>query len=100
VDDVDIFELQDEFIRQLIEEKNVISLSKAILSYIELNQGLSYYLDVAQSPILSLWYEPNQLSQLEDISINEFVNLNKAFEHQKDFYIIGDPENIDIIECI
>jgi radical SAM superfamily enzyme YgiQ (UPF0313 family) len=100
VDDVDIFELQDAFIRQMIEEKNVISLSKAILSYIELNQGLSYYLDVAQSPILSLWYEPNQLSQLEDISINEFVNLNKAFDHQKDFYIIGDPENIDIIECL
>ncbi|MDC7242676.1 MAG: radical SAM protein, partial [Sphaerochaetaceae bacterium] len=100
VDDVDIFELQDDFIRKMIEEKNVISLSKAILSYIELNQGLSYYLDVAQSPILSLWYEPNQLSQLEDISINVFVNLNEAFKQPKDYYIIGDPENIDIIECV
>ncbi len=100
VDEIDIFELQDSFIRQMIEENDVNLFSKAILSYIELNQGLSYYLDVAQSPILSLWYEPNQLSQLEDICINDFVKNNKAFKQPKDFYIVGDPQNIDIIECI
>lgn len=97
-DSIDIFLLQDEFIKNLIVEKNVSYLEKALLSYIEMHQGLSYYLDEYTSPILSLSYLPNQLSELDNMNINDFVIQHKPFEENKNFYIIGDYSNIDIIE--
>lgn len=100
VNQTDIFELQDIFIHQLVDEFSSSKYSKALLSYIELNQGLSYYLDYATSPILSLYYEPNQLSLLEQMSIRDFVEINQPFNDKKDFFIIGEPQNIDIVECI
>ncbi|MGD1821687.1 MAG: B12-binding domain-containing radical SAM protein [Pleomorphochaeta sp.] len=98
IDSEDIFMLQDEFIKYMINENNVHHLKKALLSYIEMHQGLSYYLDVYQSPILSLSYFPNQLSELDNIHINEFILKHEPLNNNKEFYIIGDYGNIDIIE--
>lgn len=99
VDEIDIFELQDIYINQLLQKHSLKEdYKKALLSYIELHQGLSFYLDVASSPILSLWYEPNVLSLLDDTNIHTFIKRNKSFNKKKDYYIIGEPGNIDIIE--
>ncbi len=99
VDAIDIFELQDIFINQLFEKQNLNDdYKRALLSYIELHQGLSFYLDVASSPVLSLWYDPNVLSLLDNINIHSFISKNKGFVNKKDYYIIGEPGNIDIIE--
>ncbi len=97
-DSIDIFTLQDEFIKELIKKNNASYLEKALLSFIEMHQGLSYYLDEFISPILSLSYYPNKLSELDVINIKEFVQNNESFKENKNFYIIGDYSNIDIIE--
>ena len=98
VDSFDIFSLQDEFIKIMIEKENVHYLEKALLSFIEMHQGLSYYLDEFTSPILSLSYIPNQLSELDYLDIKEFVKKYEPFKKNKNYYIIGDYSNIDIIE--
>jgi len=98
IDNYDIFELQDIFINNLIKSFNVQKYSKALLSYIELHQGLSYYLDVAVSPVLSLYYDPNSLSDLDNMPIRDFIKQNEAFSTKKEFIIDGDPSNINIIE--
>ncbi len=99
VDNIDIFELQDIFINQLFEKQKLNDdYKKTLLSYIELHQGLSFYLDVASSPILSLWYDPNVLSLLDNTNIHNFIKKNKSFKNKKEYYITGEPGNIDIIE--
>ncbi len=98
IDSEDIFSLQDEFIKHLLKIHSVKNLEKALLSFIELHQGLSYYIDEYISPILSLSYYPNQLNLLENMNIKDFVKKYSPFDENKNFYIIGDYGNIDIIE--
>ncbi|MGD1816423.1 MAG: B12-binding domain-containing radical SAM protein [Pleomorphochaeta sp.] len=95
---IDIFELQDAFIRDSLPKHGVLYLEKALLSYIEMHQGLAYYLEVGESPILSLYYAPNKLSDLDDNNIKDFVKTNKPFKKPKNYYIVGEYGNIDIIE--
>lgn len=98
IDNEDIFSLQDEFIKYLIKKHKANNIERALLSYIEMHQALSYYLDEGNSPLLSLSYYPNQLSDLDNLNIHEFVNKYTAFNTNKDFFIIGEYGNIDIIE--
>ena len=95
---IDIFELQDAFIRDSLPKHGALYLEKALLSYIEMHQGLAYYLEVGESPILSLYYTPNKLSDLDDNNIKDFVKTNKPFKKPKNYYIVGEYGNIDIIE--
>ncbi len=98
VDELDIFTLQDIFIKRLIDKYSAQKFEKALVSYIELNQGLSYFVDYGQSPLLSLWYEPNDLSKLETIPILEYINTSKPYKTPKEFIIIGEVGSINIVE--
>ncbi len=98
IENIDIFELQDAFIRDSLPRHGALYLEKALLSYIEMHQGLAYYLEVGESPILSLNYTPNKLSYLDNQNIKDFVKTNKPFKKPKNYYIVGEYGNIDIIE--
>ena len=98
IENIDIFELQDAFIKDSLPRHGALYLEKALLSYIEMHQGLAYYLEVGESPILSLNYTPNKLSYLDNQNIKNFVKTNKPFKKPKNYYIVGEYGNIDIIE--
>ncbi|MGD1819300.1 MAG: B12-binding domain-containing radical SAM protein [Pleomorphochaeta sp.] len=98
IENIDIFELQDAFIKDSLPRHGALYLEKALLSYIEMHQGLAYYLEVGESPILSLYYTPNKLSYLDNQNIKNFVKTNKPFKKPKNYYIVGEYGNIDIIE--
>ncbi len=98
IENIDIFELQDAFIKDSLPRHGALYLEKALLSYIEMHQGLAYYLEVGESPILSLYYTPNKLSYLDNQNIKNFVKTNKPSKKPKNYYIVGEYGNIDIIE--
>lgn len=99
-DEIDIFEMQDNFLKQMVKKFNKEEYSIPLFSYIEMHQAIAYYFDEGVGPILSLYYIPNELALLDKQKIEKFAKKHKPFEEPKEYMIVELDEGIDFIEYI
>lgn len=76
-EDEDIWILQDDFVQSLFEKTGNAKLIPAMKSFMELHQGICYVTDTCESVTLELAYRPEDLSNLDSISLSEFVKTHK-----------------------
>ena len=69
----DIYELQEWFVRDLLKKRNKERYLPALLSFMELHQGIAYLHETGESPVIHLDYELDELALLDSISIQKFV---------------------------
>ncbi|MDD7200898.1 MAG: radical SAM protein [Sphaerochaetaceae bacterium] len=69
----EIYELQDQFVRQVLKQTGKRAYSKLLTSYMELYQGIAYLLETGDTPVVELFWEPNELSQLEELDPDQFL---------------------------
>jgi radical SAM superfamily enzyme YgiQ (UPF0313 family) len=77
-EDEDIWVLQDDFIQSLFEKTQNARLIPAMKSFMELHQGICYVTDTGEPVRLDLSYKPEDLAQLDTMSLAEFVKTVKA----------------------
>ena len=76
-EDEDIWILQDDFVQSLFEKTGNGKLIPAMKSFMELHQGICYVTDTGEPVTLDLSYRPEELSQLDSVSLSEFVKSHK-----------------------
>lgn len=92
--DDDTYEVQDMFITHIYKEKGVEHLLPILLSYIEMHQGISYLQETGDNPVVRLFYEPDDLSQLDTHSIEWFRNKMGNKEMEREYYIYSSDDMI------
>lgn len=77
-EDEDIWILQDDFVQSLFEKTGNARLLPAMRSFMELHQGICYCTDTCEPVTVDLSYKPDELSELDRISLSEFVKTHKV----------------------
>jgi hypothetical protein len=85
--ELEIFTLQDTFVRDLYGKCGKEKLLPALLSYMELHQGLSFYQDTGESPVMELSYSPQDLALLDSTSLEKFTRKNIQFKGPRHFAV-------------
>lgn len=86
----DIFELQDRFVRAIYHTRAKDALLPAMLSYMELHQGLSFLQETGESPVVELYFAPESLVELDTSSLDTFIRRNPSFKQPRPFAIYED----------
>ncbi|MGH0054545.1 MAG: B12-binding domain-containing radical SAM protein [Sphaerochaetaceae bacterium] len=73
-DDLDIFLLQETFVRSLVRKLGMNQYESILLSFIELHQGIAYFHEYGTSPVLNLSYSLDALAEFEHLSGHAFLN--------------------------
>lgn len=76
-EDEDIWVLQDEFVESLLQKTRNAKLIPAMKSFMELHQGLCFVTDTGENVELELSYTPEALSDLDHMSLQEFVKAHR-----------------------
>ena len=76
-EDEDIWILQDDFVQSLFEKTGNARLLPAMRSFMELHQGICYCTDTCEPVTVDLSYKPDELSELDRVSLSEFVKTHK-----------------------
>lgn len=74
----DIFEVQDAFITYLYRQQGRASLLPALLSYMELHQGITHLQETGESPVVNLYYDADDLALLDTMGLAEFTKTHNA----------------------
>jgi radical SAM superfamily enzyme YgiQ (UPF0313 family) len=98
IDDLDIFEVQDTFLKQMMKQFKKEEYNDALFSYIEMHQGIAYYFEEGVGPVVSLYYNPNELALLDNQKIEKFTKKHTPFDEPKDYAIVEFGEGVDFIE--
>ncbi len=88
--EADIFELQDRFVREIYHTRAKDALLPAMLSYMELHQGLSFLQETGESPVVELYFAPESLVELDTASLAEFMRRRPTFKQPRPFAIYED----------
>jgi radical SAM superfamily enzyme YgiQ (UPF0313 family) len=98
-EEMDIFELQDNFLKQMMKRFKKEEFNTPLFSYIEMHQGIAYFFEEGVGPLLSLYYPPNELALLDKQKIDKFAKKHTPFKEPKQYMIVELDEGIDFIEC-
>lgn len=72
-EDLDIYLLQETFVRSLMTKLGLTQYEAAMLSFIELHQGIAFFHEYEESPVLQLSYSLDALSDFEHLSGDAFL---------------------------
>ena len=89
-EDEDIFAVQDRFIQTLYHEKDKQDLLPALLSYMELHQGIAHLQESGESPVVYLQYDSDLLAQLDSTSLADFSRTYPPSEEPHPYWIFVD----------
>ena len=81
-DEEDIFSIQDTFVRRQFGEQGLEHLLPAMLSYMELHQGIAHLQDSGEGPMVYLSYPPDDLALLDSMEISQFIDEYVPFEEE------------------
>lgn len=90
----DTYEVQDMFISYIYREKHLEHLLPILLSYIEMHQGISYLQETHDNPVVRLFYEPDDLAQLDTHSIEWFSKNKRNKKKEREYYIYASGDQI------
>lgn len=81
IEQTDIYELQEMFVRTLLAKLGRQHLLDALLSFIELHQGISFCHETGQIPVVELSYDLDLLAMLDKIPIERFVKKHRPLDY-------------------
>jgi hypothetical protein len=61
------------FVRSLLKKLGLVQYEAVMLSFIELHQGIAFFHECGESPVLQLSYSLDALSEFEHLSADEFL---------------------------
>ncbi|NBK25749.1 MAG: radical SAM protein, partial [Spirochaetia bacterium] len=70
---MDIYELQEQFVRDLLKKLKRQKYQGPILSFMELHQGVAFLRETGENPIITIGYELDDLAKLDTMHIEKFV---------------------------
>lgn len=79
---VDIYSLQDAFVRSLLRKVGKKQYEDALMSFIELHQAIAFFHTWGESPVIELSYSLEALSELEKLSFESFIAKYPKKERQ------------------
>ncbi|HKM06360.1 MAG TPA: radical SAM protein [Sphaerochaeta sp.] len=71
--EMDIYELQEQFTRDLLKKLKRQKYQGPILSFMELHQGVAFLRETGENPIITIGYELDDLAKLDTMHIEKFV---------------------------
>jgi len=71
--EMDIYELQEQFVRDLLKKLKRQKYQGPILSFMELHQGVAFLRETGENPIITIGYELDDLAKLDTMHIEKFV---------------------------
>ncbi|MBI9095919.1 MAG: radical SAM protein [Sphaerochaeta sp.] len=71
--EMDIYELQEQFVRDLLKKLNRQKFQGPLLSFMELHQGVAFLRETGENPIITIGYELDDLAKLDTMHIEKFV---------------------------
>ena len=86
-EDEDIFAVQDRFIQALYHEKDRQDLLPALLSYMELHQGIAHLQESGESPVVYLQYDSDLLAQLDSMPLADFSKMYAPSKEPQPYWI-------------
>jgi hypothetical protein len=98
IEELDIFEVQDTFLKQMMKQFKKEEFNDALFSYIEMHQGIAYYFEEGVGPIVTLYYNPNDLALLDNQKIEKFTSKHASYDEPKEYAIIEFGEGVDFVE--
>ena len=90
-EEIDIFSVQEAFVRSLMKKLGKQAYEPALLSYMELHQGIAFLQTFQESPTIRLFYGLDQLSELDRLSFGAF--LDRFPEQEEQEYVIQAQED-------
>lgn len=81
-DEEDIFSIQDTFVRRQFGDQGLEHLLPAMLSYMELHQGIAHLQDSGEDPMVYLSYPPDDLALLDSMELSRFIDTHVPFEEE------------------
>lgn len=90
-EEIDIFSIQEAFVRSLMKKLGKQAYEPALLSYMELHQGIAFLQTFQESPTIRLFYGLDQLSELDRLSFGAF--LDRFPEQEEQEYVIQAQED-------
>ena len=72
-EDIDIYLLQETFVRSFLRKLGLVQYEAVMLSFIELHQGIAFFHECGESPVLQLSYSLDALSEFEHLSADAFL---------------------------
>jgi tRNA A37 methylthiotransferase MiaB len=76
IEKMDIYELQEQFVKALLLKLNKGNYLPALLSFMELHQGISFLQETGNNPIITVSYELDDLALLDTQPIDKFVKTH------------------------
>jgi radical SAM superfamily enzyme YgiQ (UPF0313 family) len=73
VQKMDIYELQEQFVKALLHKLNKGQYLPALLSFMELHQGISFLQETGNNPVITVSYDLDELALLDTQPIGKFV---------------------------
>lgn len=73
VTEMDIYELQEQFVRDLLKKLGRQHCLHPLLSFMELHQGVAFLRETGQSPVITLSYDLDTLAKLDTMHIEKFL---------------------------
>ncbi|HKL58528.1 MAG TPA: radical SAM protein [Sphaerochaeta sp.] len=71
--EMDIYELQEQFVRDLLKKLKRQKYQGPLLSFMELHQGVAFLRETGENPIITIGYELDDLAKLDTMHIEKFV---------------------------
>jgi len=82
IEKMDIYELQEQFVKALLNKLNRNSYLPALLSFMELHQGISFLQETGNNPVITVSYELDELALLDTQPIGKFVKNHPRQKRQ------------------
>ncbi|WP_320127736.1 B12-binding domain-containing radical SAM protein [uncultured Sphaerochaeta sp.] len=79
---LDIYELQEQFIKALLKKLNKNQFLPALRSFMELHQGIAFLQETGENPVVSLSYDLDELALLDTMTISKFVKTHPRLKTQ------------------
>ncbi|MDC7230064.1 MAG: B12-binding domain-containing radical SAM protein [Sphaerochaetaceae bacterium] len=90
-DDIDIYLLQETFVRSFLRKLGLVQYEAVMLSFIELHQGIAFFHECGESPVLQLSYSLDALSEFEHLSADAFLKRYPKREEE----VLGITSDLD-----
>ncbi|MDY0287698.1 MAG: radical SAM protein [Sphaerochaeta sp.] len=71
--ELDIYELQEQFVRDLLKKLKRQKYQGPLLSFMELHQGVAFLRETGENPVITIGYELDDLAKLDTMHIEKFV---------------------------
>lgn len=96
--ELDIYELQEQFVRDLMKKLNRQKYQGPLLSFMELHQGVAFLRDTGESPVITIGYELDDLAKLDYMHIEKFVEKHPNQKRQTLGIIEHEDGSIGFVE--